>query len=147
VTLAAKVEDGRNVAVKTIPIHSLTERQLEDIKKDCRLFRDEINHPNIVKVLDYFVDDSNFYVVREYIEGGELLDVFAQRTGCEELEARDIVYMILSAVKFCHERDIIHGYEVSIGFHTSDTPLCLRNVLNILICTVTIITYSLSTDE
>lgn len=35
-----------------------------------------MDHPNIVKVYEYFEDDLHFYIVMELIEGGCLWDRF-----------------------------------------------------------------------
>ena len=32
----------------------------------------ETDHPNIVKLMDMFEDDVNFYIITELMEGGDL---------------------------------------------------------------------------
>jgi len=34
----------------------------------------KLDHPNIIKYLEYFEDDQNFYFVSEYMKGGDLWD-------------------------------------------------------------------------
>ena len=34
----------------------------------------ELNHPNILRVYEVFSDTSYFYIVSEFIKGGELFD-------------------------------------------------------------------------
>ncbi len=34
----------------------------------------EIDHPNIVKIYEFFQDDESFYIVTELCTGGELFD-------------------------------------------------------------------------
>ena len=38
----------------------------------------QLEHPHIVRVLDLIEDDSNVYIVMEYINGGHLLDFFTR---------------------------------------------------------------------
>lgn len=33
-----------------------------------------IDHPNIVKIYEFFEDDAHIYIVMEYLEGGELFN-------------------------------------------------------------------------
>jgi calcium-dependent protein kinase len=34
----------------------------------------KLDHPNIVKIYEFYEDKYNFYLITEYIEGGELFD-------------------------------------------------------------------------
>lgn len=34
----------------------------------------QVDHPNIVKVFEYFQDDKNLYVIMEYLKGGSIFD-------------------------------------------------------------------------
>lgn len=33
-----------------------------------------MDHPNILKIYEFYQDDTNFYIVSEYCDGGELFD-------------------------------------------------------------------------
>lgn len=37
-----------------------------------------MDHPNIVKLYEFYQDKINFYLITEYIEGGELFDKISQ---------------------------------------------------------------------
>ena len=39
----------------------------------------QIDHPNIVKLLDYYHEPDAFYLVQEFMQGGELLDHILDR--------------------------------------------------------------------
>lgn len=67
-----------------------------------------LNHPNIVHCYDFFENHQFFYLILEYLEGGELFERLLEKTlYCEE-EARDLVGNILNGMKYCHERNIAH---------------------------------------
>ena len=68
----------------------------------------KLDHPNIVKVYEFYEDDFNLYLVMELCTGGELLDSIA-RIGCLS-ESQTAIYMkqILSAVYYLHSLRIVH---------------------------------------
>nr|XP_027200378.1 serine/threonine-protein kinase Warts-like [Dermatophagoides pteronyssinus] len=43
-----------------------------------------LNHPYIVKVFDVYEDSSNFYVVMEYLAGGDLRSLLSQEGSFDE---------------------------------------------------------------
>jgi len=50
-----------------------------------------LDHPNIVKVFEYFEDERNFYIVTESISGGELFDEIIKRGNFDEKNAAVIM--------------------------------------------------------
>ena len=44
---------------------------MEDYKKHLEMIK-ALDHPNIVRYLEYFEDDNSFYFVSEYMKGGDL---------------------------------------------------------------------------
>jgi len=34
----------------------------------------EIDHPNVLRIYEFYQDHNNFYIVTEFCEGGELFD-------------------------------------------------------------------------
>lgn len=47
----------------------------------------EIDHPNIVKMYEFFEDDKRYYLVTEICKGGELFDEVLQRGKFSERDA------------------------------------------------------------
>lgn len=43
-----------------------------------------------------------------FVSGGELFDRIVQKVVYNEKEARDLVTTLLEAVKYCHDRGIVH---------------------------------------
>lgn len=66
------------------------------------------DHPNIVKILEYFQDKINYYMVCELCTGGQLFDKIIQDTVLTEQMAAQYLKQILSAVMYCHNMGIIH---------------------------------------
>ncbi len=97
-------EPGR-VAVK----HLLDARHAERFEIESRLLA-VLSHPRVVKVLDYFSDDSGQYLVMELVEGIDL-DVLLKERGSPGLpidEAVGYVRQGCEALQYVHEQQIVH---------------------------------------
>jgi len=68
-----------------------------------------MDHPNIVKVYDYYEDSDRFHIIMEYCEGGELLEYIAKSGVFTEDMASHIMKQILSAIAYLHSQNIIHS--------------------------------------
>ncbi len=66
------------------------------------------DHPNIVKLYEFFGDSKYYYLVTEFVEGGELFDELQRRKVFSEQTAANIMRQLLSAIVYCHERKIAH---------------------------------------
>jgi len=92
-------------AVKVIP--------LPQTELDSRLVRTEVtalmvlDHPNIVRLLDYFEDPECVYIVQQIFSGGHLLESCDGRSR-DEAEARRVFVQILGAIAYCHSQGIVH---------------------------------------
>ena len=61
-----------------------------------------------MKILEFYEDDSYFYLVSELYTGGELFKRLVQETRLNENEAAEIMKQIFSAVSYCHNKKIVH---------------------------------------
>lgn len=66
------------------------------------------NHPQIPRLLDYFEEDSNFYLVQEFVDGETLKQEFERRGVFNEIDIRKILAEIFPALGFMHENGVIH---------------------------------------
>lgn len=67
-----------------------------------------MNHPNIVKVLDFFGANGTFYYVMDYIEGESLKD-YLKHHRMSEKEATDTIIEVAKALKYMHEeKNMLH---------------------------------------
>ena len=96
-------------AVKILNKTSLKERDVLRFHYEIELLR-ELDHPNIIKVFEYFVDPEKIYIVTEICTGGELYEEINKRKGkgFTEDEAGAIIQQILSALNYCHANNIVH---------------------------------------
>ncbi|XP_070605076.1 5'-AMP-activated protein kinase catalytic subunit alpha-2 [Erythrolamprus reginae] len=99
---------GHKVAVKILnrqKIRSLDvvgkiKREIQNLK----LFR----HPHIIKLYQVISTPTDFFMVMEYVSGGELFDYICKHGHVEEAEARRLFQQILSAVDYCHRHMVVH---------------------------------------
>jgi serine/threonine-protein kinase len=66
------------------------------------------SHPQIPRLLDYFEEDSNFYLVQEFVDGETLKQEFERRGAFNEIEIKKILSEIFPALGFMHENGVIH---------------------------------------
>jgi len=69
-----------------------------------------LDHPHIVKILEYFDEADAFFVVEECCTGGDLLDLLMDKEDNQvtEVEASIIIRQCLKAVFSCHGNHFIH---------------------------------------
>ena len=105
--------DGQIVALKVMNRENLDSNAEKTIRSEVSLLQ-SLNHPNIVRGYDFFEEPSSFYFVLEKIDGGELFDRIVKKTHYNEKEARDLVRILLSGIKYCHDRNIAHRYSYAL---------------------------------
>ena len=76
----------------------LKEDEILSLKEEVQVLR-TVDHPNIIKLYDFFEEPKWFYMVTELMEGGELFDRIVIKTVYTEREARDTVKILLSILK------------------------------------------------
>ena len=67
-----------------------------------------LDHPNIMKVYEFFNKDNSLYIISELLSGGELLDKINENNKLSEDVSAFLMKQIFSAVDFCHQKGIIH---------------------------------------
>jgi serine/threonine-protein kinase len=82
----------------------LRERFLNEAKIQRRL-----QHPNIVQIREFLIDQGMFYIVMEFVEGETLTERLRQR-GRPMLvsEAADIFHQALEGLGYAHSHGVIH---------------------------------------
>ena len=89
-------------------------RAMKLIKKSEEFGFDEVenlmllNHPNIMKLYEYFYEKDNIYIIMEYIRGDELFNKINEVHIFSEEKAAIIIKSILQGIAYCHSLGIIH---------------------------------------
>ena len=63
-----RVSDRKEIIIKQITIDDLTTDQRRGVMNEINLSR-MFDHPNIIKYMEYFVEDKTFMIVMEYAPG------------------------------------------------------------------------------
>ncbi len=66
------------------------------------------DHPNIIKIFEYYTDDVNFMLITEFIGGGDLYSAITKFSRFSEETASLIMYQLLSAISYLHSMNIVH---------------------------------------
>ncbi len=107
VHLAEDLVLGRNVAVKVLPAHLVSDaKSLKRFRGEAKLVA-KLQHPNIVRIHSFEVVDGVPLIEMEYIEGGSLADRLQREvvTPTEVVRwARDVAF----ALEHCHALGMIH---------------------------------------
>jgi calcium-dependent protein kinase len=67
-----------------------------------------MDHPNIIKVFEFFSDKENIYIVKEYFNEGDLFNNLTKLKMSEALIS-NIMKQIISAVSYLHTKKVLHG--------------------------------------
>jgi len=65
-------------------------------------------HRNIIKFINSYVHEGQFYTVMECTLGGELSNLLKENKYLSEFQARKIFKQIHEAVKYIHAKDVVH---------------------------------------
>ena len=96
-------------AVKIIDKNLLSKGMIEKRKvlNEVDILR-TLDHPNVLKVFEYFEDPRNYYLVMEYCSGGDLFDELDRVKSFDEISASKIMSQILAGVAYIHNQSIVH---------------------------------------
>lgn len=104
---ATHLISGETRAVKIIYRNHLSMLYQEKLIKEITILK-RMDHPNIVKVYEYFQDKNIFYIVMEMIPGGELFKKIQEVNRFPENEAAFMFYQLMSAVNYMHQQEVVH---------------------------------------
>ena len=69
----------------------------------------KLDHPNIVKIFEFYITDTKYYLITEYCPCGSLFNFINNNNGpFTEIQASYIMHQLFSAVNYCHKMKIIH---------------------------------------
>ncbi|KAF1946108.1 Pkinase-domain-containing protein [Clathrospora elynae] len=119
VKLAKHAETGEQAAVKIVPRLSqdqhqtLADRERADHSKEVRTAREAaivslLNHPYICGMKDVVRTNYHWYMMFEFVNGGQMLDYIISHGRLKEKQARKFARQIASALDYCHRNSIVH---------------------------------------
>lgn len=96
-------------ALKIVHKAGLTYHQKDNVflLKEIHILK-LLDHPNILKCFEVFEDELKFYVAIEYCPCGDLFKEILSMQIFTESQAAGIIFQLLSALSYCHEKRVIH---------------------------------------
>jgi len=67
-----------------------------------------LRHPNILRLFNYFYDETRVYLMLEYAARGELYKELRKCKRFDEKRAATYIYQVSDALNYCHGKKIIH---------------------------------------
>jgi serine/threonine protein kinase len=118
-----------------------TSRQAsKDASKEIRTLREAalsmlLHHPYICGMREMIIHQHHYYMVFEYVNGGQMLDYIISHGRLRERVARKFARQIGSALEYCHLNNVVHRGWRSLGTSVLVTDLALLDlkIENILI--------------
>lgn len=107
----------REIVVKSILLGAFSPSAQSHLKARFRreaYIQSQLDHPNIVRVYEFFTAEDNYYLVMEYVPGMSLKDLLARQGVPTPAQAVYLCKQALSALDFAHnytyvdESDIRH---------------------------------------
>jgi serine/threonine protein kinase len=95
------------VAIKIVDTQTIDAENIAKINREIQILQ-RINHPYIVKLYEVIRTDRYWYIITEYVGGGELFEMLTEKGKQPELEARRLFQQIVSAVAGCHGSGVVH---------------------------------------
>nr|XP_039272053.1 serine/threonine-protein kinase ULK3-like isoform X1 [Styela clava] len=103
-----KSSDQREVhAIKCIKKSSLNRASMENLLVEIEILK-QIDHPHIVKMLDFQWDSNYIYIIMEYCSGGDLSRFISTRRMLPEFFVKRFLQQIASALQLLHNHNISH---------------------------------------
>ncbi len=96
---------GKKVAVKML--QSLTSESIIDFQREAKI-ASGLNHPGIVRVLDFGADHGQPFLVMDVVHGVSLRDYIDENGPMPLSEFRDVAVSILRAVSYAHSFEVVH---------------------------------------
>lgn len=99
---------GELCAVKVINKNKFESapKVVENFKKEVDILS-KLNHPSIIRFIDFVEDESSIYIVLELAAGGNLLE-HLERGPFPETTAKAVFRQLLEGVEYLHAHDIAH---------------------------------------
>jgi len=119
-------DTGTIKAVKIMPKAScqMTRNFVDEIK-----ILQKLDHPNVLRLYEFFQDDNDFYLITEYCGGGDLLKKIEDDIFYPETSVAWVMKQIFAAVEYCHRHKVVHRYFSSKIIEQKNRDLKPENIV------------------
>ena len=109
-----KVFQGREILTnKMVAIKSIDKEHMQNDYSRMKIMQEvlilkKLVHVNIIRLLEVFENDDNFFMVMEYSSSGDLLSRIKEQGRLSEAQAKMIIKQVVEGVAHCHHNSILH---------------------------------------
>ena len=105
VYLAMNIITKAKVALKKIK--KVKENEVDDleIKNEIDILK-KLDHPNVVKIIEFYSTDDAYYIITDYCQCGELYNQIKHRYNENQLAV--LFYQVFSGLCYLHTNNIVH---------------------------------------
>jgi serine/threonine-protein kinase len=105
-------QSGKTVVLKEfiLPAHAgaaVRKRVLENIQHEADILK-QLKHPNIVKLLEFFVEDQRAYLVLERIHGPTLKQIVEKNGPVKEAQCVLYGLQMCELLAYLHDKKVVH---------------------------------------
>ena len=68
-----------------------------------------LDHPNIMKIYEFYEDKDNYYIISEFFDQGDLFTKLLKLGYMNEVIVKFLMSQILNAVSYLHSKKVLHG--------------------------------------
>ena len=99
---------GEQRAMKVIKLtEKLSSKEEQEIINEIFILK-SLDHPNILKIFEFYKNQEEYDLIIEYCDGGDLYKEIITYGPFTESYSAYVLYQILSGVNFCHKMQILH---------------------------------------
>jgi len=97
----------RDFAMKIIKKRKNKSNEEREILNEIEILK-KLDHPKILKIIDFYSKVKKYYIITEYCPEGELFNEIIRVGKFDEGQTAFIINQILKAISYCHRNHIIH---------------------------------------
>ncbi|CAD8133730.1 unnamed protein product [Paramecium octaurelia] len=98
---------GITRAIKIISKSEATNEEVSRVLHEAEILK-QLDHPNIVKILEIYQNSEQIFIVTELYTGGELFDAIVEFQHFSEKDAAKLIKQVLLGLNYCHQHKIVH---------------------------------------
>lgn len=105
--VAIKKHGTKKVVIKHIHSDYVLPNYKSQINYEFNILS-QLSHPSILCLEEVFTCYKDYFMVTEYLGGGELFDAICDKEIYLEEDIRGIMLSVVDALKYCHSRNVVH---------------------------------------
>ena len=107
VKLSIHLPTKEYVAIKILEKSRIHDKEeLERVEKEIKYLKN-FNHINIIQIYEVIETDQSFYIVMEYVAGGELFNYIVDQEKLSENEASFFFVQLIYGIKEIHKKKFV----------------------------------------